>query len=499
MNRSALPFAALLLAASSLRAAAQETPAAAPAPQVFAEQAPPPAAPAARFAQATDSLQAQLEQSLAELESLRSLVADEKVPLSRQLRDLESELLAVRLEFQEAQKALDGRTLEVTNLKSEIAGRKAEASYVTNLLGEYVTNFESRLHIAELQRHGAALSAAKLAAENPTLAPRQLLDAQAGLLDDSFGRIEESLGGRRFEGSALGAGGMVRRGSFVLLGPAVLFLSDDGKEVGAVEQRVGSLEASVIPFADPEDARAAERVVASSAGRFPIDPSLGNAHKIEETEEPLLDHILAGGPVMWPIFAVGAAAFLVALGKWLSMAFLRKPVPARMAALLAAVGKRDREAAAREAADVGGPTGRMVAVGVAHLDQPRELIEEVMYEQVLATKSKLQRFLPFVALSATAAPLLGLLGTVTGIMNTFKLITVFGTGDVKTLSSGISEALITTEYGLIVAIPSLLLHALLNRKAKAVVDEMERAAIALLNEFSKTAPAHAPAEEAAAA
>jgi CBS domain-containing protein len=123
---------------------------------------------------------------------------------------------------------------------------------------------------------------------------------------------------------------------------------------------------------------------------------------------------------------------------------------------------------------------------VEHLKEPAELIEEVMYETVLATRLKLQRFLPFIAISAASAPLLGLLGTVTGIINTFKLITVFGSGDVKTLSGGISEALITTEFGLIVAIPSLLLHAFLSRKARHIIDEMEKTAIAFNNQISRT-------------
>jgi hypothetical protein len=105
---------------------------------------------------------------------------------------------------------------------------------------------------------------------------------------------------------------------------------------------------------------------------------------------------------------------------------------------------------------------------------------------VLGPKLRCTRWLPFVAIAASSAPLLGLLGTVTGIMNTFTLMTVFGTGDVKTLSSGISEALITTEYGLIVAIPSLLLHAFLSRKARGIQDEMEKAAIAFLNQVAKT-------------
>jgi hypothetical protein len=75
---------------------------------------------------------------------------------------------------------------------------------------------------------------------------------------------------------------------------------------------------------------------------------------------------------------------------------------------------------------------------------------------------------------------------VTGIINTFKLITVFGSGDVKSLSGGISEALITTKFGLIVAIPSLLLHAFLSRKAKGITDQMEKAAVAFVNQVMRT-------------
>ena len=128
----------------------------------------------------------------------------------------------------------------------------------------------------------------------------------------------------------------------------------------------------------------------------------------------------------------------------------------------------------------------MLAVGVKHIKEPRELIEEAMYETVLRTKLKVQRFLPFIAICAASAPLLGLLGTVTGIINTFKMITVFGSGDVKSLSGGISEALITTKFGLIVAIPSLLLHAFLSRKAKGVTDNMEATGVTFINEVARS-------------
>jgi biopolymer transport protein ExbB len=199
-----------------------------------------------------------------------------------------------------------------------------------------------------------------------------------------------------------------------------------------------------------------------------------------------VQHVLKGGPVMWPIFALAGAALLVVLLKWLSMAFIRRPSRKLVANLLEAVKGGNRADAIEEAGTIGGPAGAMLQAGAEHLGEPRELVEEVMFEKMLSTKLRLNGWLPFVAICATSAPLLGLLGTVTGIMNTFSLMTVFGTGDPKTLSSGISEALITTEYGLIVAIPSLLLHAFLSRRARRVLDEMEQAAIAFLNQLRKS-------------
>jgi hypothetical protein len=98
----------------------------------------------------------------------------------------------------------------------------------------------------------------------------------------------------------------------------------------------------------------------------------------------------------------------------------------------------------------------------------------------------LNRLLPLIAITAASAPLLGLLGTVTGIIETFKMITVFGSGDVKTLSGGISVALITTEFGLIVAIPALLMHAFLARKARGMIDQMEKTAVSFVNQVSKS-------------
>ncbi len=437
------------------------------------------------FEQAAGVVQKKLEDSLAQLRSLREQAAAEKIPLSRKLSELESELSQVRLEYQQASRLVDTRTLDLTNLQNEIKSRREESAYLSNLLSEYIRNFESRLHIAEIQRYRDALEAAKLALENTSLSEQEIYQAQAKLLEVSLDRLYDALGGTKFDGTAVDSSGSIHHGTFVLVGPAALFESDDGKNIGTAEQRLGSLEPAVIPFGSPSDAQVATQFFMRTQGLFPLDPTLGNAHKIEQTEETLIEHIQKGGPVMYPIFTLAGAALFVGLIKWLSMAFIRNPSQKRIAALLKALSAHDQKAAIEAAQSIGGPVGEMLLAGAQHLDQPRELVEEVMYEKVLSMRLKLERFLPFIAISASAAPLLGLLGTVTGIINTFKLITVFGSGDVKTLSAGISEALITTEFGLIVAIPSLLIHAFLSRKARGVINQMEKAAIAMVNQISK--------------
>jgi len=445
-----------------------------------------PNAAAATFQDAAGAVQTKLEQSLAEYRALQERVRRERLPLSRKLSDIESKLIKVRQEHRKATSLLDNRRLGLTNLRKKIKSRKEELSYLSEtLLGEYIRSLEPQLHIAEVQRYRDVLEEAKLAPENKNLSKEDVLKKQAKMLDVSLGRLEDALGGSLFDGNAVDADGLVNRGKFALVGPIAIFRSEDGKSVGAVEQRLGSLEPSIVAFGSLTDAQAAAGVIENSNGQIPIDPTLGNAHKVESTKQTLWEHIQKGGPVMAPILGMAAAALLVAMYKLLVLTFVRKPSAKQLRGLMDAVARKDPQLAMQKAKAIKGPSGKMLTVGVEHLSEGRELIEESMYETVLATRLRLRSKLMFIAMSAASAPLLGLLGTVTGIINTFKLITVFGSGDVKMLSGGISEALITTEFGLIVAIPSLLLHAFLSRKANGICNQMEKAAIAFANEASR--------------
>lgn len=441
------------------------------------------------FDRAAQDVRAKLEQSLAELNALREKVGAEQLPLAKRLNELEAELARVREEARGRARAVDERVNELGALQRDVDARKKENAYLAGLFGDYVRNLEARLPIAELKRFEASLRAAKDVALKSGEPDAAAFKTQTDVVAASLERLANAVGGERFDGAAVDPSGAVREGTFVVLGPTIVFRSKDGATVGTVEQRVGSLEPSVAPFGSPEDAAAAAKFVVSGEGDLPLDVTLGNARKVESIEEPLLVHVKKGGPLMYPIVGLALLALLVALWRWLALTFVRTPSQRRLKALLDAVARRDHEEALELAEEMGGPTGRMLASGVRHVHEPRELIEEVMYETVIESRIRLNRALPFIALTSSSAPLFGLLGTVTGIMNTFALMTVFGSGDTKSLSSGISEALITTEWGLYVAIPSLILYAFLSRKAKGIVEGMERAALAFLNQIAKSQPA----------
>ncbi|MEC9227426.1 MAG: MotA/TolQ/ExbB proton channel family protein, partial [Verrucomicrobiota bacterium] len=155
--------------------------------------------------------------------------------------------------------------------------------------------------------------------------------------------------------------------------------------------------------------------------------------------------------------------------------------PDEVLSVLRPIENNDVEAAKSAALAVSGAGSELLQAGLDNIDEKRGTLEEILYEKILSIRPKLERLLPFMALTAASAPLLGLLGTVTGMIKTFNLITIFGTGDAKSLSSGISEALVTTELGLIVAIPSLIMHGLLSRMARQKIGDMEQAAVSFTN------------------
>lgn len=432
------------------------------------------------FSAVSSSAKKDLNAALSELAAAQMRISGEKVPLAEKLSKTEDATLAKRREVEKATRDLENKIVDLNVLKSEVKARGAEISFVSGALNEYLNAFESRTHIAEVARYKDGIAAARADAGNADLGVFERLEKRLGMLDTALDRIDAVLGGESFEGKALTESGKLENGTYAMIGPLAAFASKDSGAIGLTRLQLNTTEPSVIPAAEPFRAQL-KALVSGGAGVVPFDPSGGNADKIAATKEGFVEHVSKGGPVVVPILIMGVLAVVIGLMKWIQIAGVRLAKPRDLQIILDRLKAGNDEGAMAHAQTIKGPVGDLMQAAVLHADEPKEHIEEALYEKMLITKPQLERWMPFVALAAATAPLLGLLGTVTGMINTFRLISVFGTGDPKLLSSGISEALVTTEFGLIVAIPALLIHAFISRKAKGVLGSMEQASVAFIN------------------
>lgn len=437
------------------------------------------ASPACLPAQTTPAGAAErLEAATVELSTLRAQIAAERVPLAAELRRLETEVLELRRERERRQRLVDNQSLDLTNLEAQAKAFEDESAYVLNLLGDYLNRANASLAVAEVPRFGPAfLDILNRAGQSGQPAATTLALQLEGLAL-GFTFTEATLGGHRFEGSAVLPDGRVAPGSFAQVGPIGYFASDP-QNAGIIAR--GASEQPALLIFDPSSTATIHAFVQSGSGPLPIDPTLGRALAIATAQETFVEHFLKGGLWMWPIATFGLIALIVSAFKLLDILSI-KPFPEDgLQKVFSLLREGRRLDALHYVKSLSGPGADMVMKGLENLTLPVELIEEFLFESILSVKPKLERGIAFITLTASVSPLLGLLGTVTGMIETFKLLTLFGTGDAKSLSSGISQALITTEFGLIAAIPALILAALISRNVSGKLARLDRLMVSYAN------------------
>lgn len=203
----------------------------------------------------------------------------------------------------------------------------------------------------------------------------------------------------------------------------------------------------------------------------------------EVQEKDVLTIINSGGIVAWIIVGLGGVALLFALIKALFLIGLGRKSHKQFDQIAQAVAASDLEAARAMAGRTKGSIKRVINSALNNITREREHVEDAISEAILHENIHLDRFQSIIMVIAAIAPLLGLLGTVTGMIETFDIITEYGTGDPKLLSGGISIALVTTELGLIVAIPVLVLGTLLGAWSNRIKDDLEKSALHLVNQY----------------
>ncbi|MCQ8878324.1 MotA/TolQ/ExbB proton channel family protein [Pseudoalteromonas shioyasakiensis] len=208
----------------------------------------------------------------------------------------------------------------------------------------------------------------------------------------------------------------------------------------------------------------------SGVVQFALDPTggsiLGLLVQAPDTEE----RVHQGGTVGYVILGVGVIALLIAIERFLSLMLIGGKVRRQL-----------KDSVARD----DNPLGRVMKVKDQYPDVAYDTLELKLSEAILREMPKITRNLTLIKIISVVAPLLGLLGTVTGMINTFQAITLFGTGDPKLMAGGISQALVTTVLGLVVAIPTVFLYTLLNTRAKNILLIIQEQSAGIIAERSE--------------
>lgn len=219
----------------------------------------------------------------------------------------------------------------------------------------------------------------------------------------------------------------------------------------------------------------AEALMAAGSGFVPfgLDPTRGQLLALQIQVPTLEERIHQGGIPGYVIIGLGIIALIIAVVKFVSLTMLGIKVTGQAKN----TGSPSKD----------NPLGRIIGVYGENKDVDSETLQLKIDEAILKEQPAINRFIGFIKIISMVAPLLGLLGTVIGMIVTFQAITLFGTGDPKTMAGGISQALITTVLGLTVAIPTVLLHYFVHSRAQSIMQVLNEQSGGLIAEHAEQA------------
>ncbi len=214
----------------------------------------------------------------------------------------------------------------------------------------------------------------------------------------------------------------------------------------------------------------------------------------------IVDFFASGGAFMYPILLVFAVGVAIAVERWLTLTAVTKKNQAAWSEIQPLLSEGDFDKARGVSSKDHSPMGRLLSMGLALQGavRRREDVEIVMEEGMMEIVPQLEKRTPYIALASSIATLLGLLGTIIGLIQAFTAVANANPAEkADLLSASISVAMNTTAFGLMVAIPLLVVHALLATKTNEIVDGMEMASVKVLTAISTRARRQGALQEAA--
>jgi biopolymer transport protein ExbB len=410
-----------------------------------------------------------------ELNTTRKRIADEKAPLLQEMRSVEDRIVALQSEIEQIETSQADASDQHRRLLTDLDALRKNTTYIGTLAHDGLSAYQESLAPGEGQLFSDRIESLGMKLDDISSGPngQAAMDIAEFLLE----RTRRELGGYTAQGSSLIDGNnQVFRGTFAFVGPETFFQPEGGGRAGTVRPRAGSIYPVTYVLAawKPDEASA---LFEGKPGTIVADASGGKALRLKETTGSILDHIQKGGLVAYFIIGVGFVALLMIAQKIGDLARLAVDTPQTVHAFLATVAQGAVAKSEQAVKSLKAPTRELFQVGLRYSGGSKEILEEHLQSVLLRQRLHFERRLPLLAVIATAAPLMGLLGTVVGMVKTFALITVFGTGNAGKLASGISEVLVATELGLIVAIPTLIAHGFLAHRIQKNLSLLERYAL----------------------
>ncbi|NCC52598.1 MAG: MotA/TolQ/ExbB proton channel family protein [Spartobacteria bacterium] len=428
-----------------------------------------------------------IEKDTEALNRLREELDAQRTPLAEQLDRLRRQVAEQRSEAERIQRLRRQGEDDRAALQQEVAALEDENRFLLSVFSEYARAMETRVGTAESARLSERLRAIDaLLVEDDSFA--QLPQGVDALLRLSAQWNHDRLGGMLIDGTALDLDGREHTGRFAVFGPVAYFAAETGSLAGLPFTKFGSLQPCIYVPPEADRRRAIAGLAQGREAQVPVDVTRGDALRITEARTTFIEHIRKGGFVIVPLLAVGGLALILIVWKTVELCRIRVRGGEALRPIMDLARGGDVDGATRLAAGLREPLASLVNEAIIYRNASREHLEEIMHEHVLASQPRMERHLGTLAVLGGIAPLLGLLGTVTGMIHTFQMVTLFGTGDAKLLSGGISEALVTTEFGLVIAIPVLLAHAFLARRARGILSTLEQTALGMVNELKVRGP-----------
>jgi biopolymer transport protein ExbB len=423
-------------------------------------------------AKAARDYEERLKTAAEQLATARKKIAEGKAPLLTALHAAEERIVAAQSETTRIETGLENAKDRRRELTKERDVVQKNLSYASTLAHDAAVALHDGLAPGEEQLSGDRL---KQAIDRfDASAKAASADATADALDLMVRSIEQSLGGYQAPGRAiLARTNELVEGSYAFAGPDAFFRTSSNDAVGVVRSREGAVYPILYPMPEWKTAEA-DAFFRGNRGTMPADTTGGKALRLQETKGTIFEHIKRGGVVSFAILGVGLLSLILILNKFYDLIYLKVDEPETVEAFLQQLNEQSPEGQRERLRTLRTATRDLFSTGIQHIEKPKQALEEHLWAVLMRLRLHYERRLPLLSVIAVAAPLMGLLGTVTGMVRTFALITVFGTGNAGKLASGISEVLVATELGLIVAIPTLVAHGFLSNRIQKKLSLLER-------------------------